>query len=207
MYKVFHNRHTIIFNSYDTPGTDQVSDRTLITEIDITDIRKKIHETLKNQTEGSIVIRHTKPEEIQRALMDVYYPVSAAGGVVKHVNTSNTLMINRNGVWDLPKGKCEPGESLSSCAIRETTEETGITDLQIMSKAFITKHIYQIKGVWQLKTTHWFLMQTTDQKQPIPQLNEGITEAKWTGSEELQHAILTNTFPLIKEVLNHFNIT
>lgn len=31
--------------------------------------------------------------------------------------------------WDFPKGLIEPGESLLAAACRETTEETGLTDL------------------------------------------------------------------------------
>ncbi|MEV7445877.1 NUDIX domain-containing protein [Streptomyces sp. NPDC091204] len=32
-----------------------------------------------------------------------------------------------NGMWALPGGKMELGESISDCAVRETLEETGIT--------------------------------------------------------------------------------
>jgi len=33
--------------------------------------------------------------------------------------------------WDFPKGLPEPGEELLQAALRETTEETGLTDLEL----------------------------------------------------------------------------
>ena len=36
------------------------------------------------------------------------------------------LMIQRNGLWDLPKGHQEPGEDIRTTALREVSEETGI---------------------------------------------------------------------------------
>ena len=35
------------------------------------------------------------------------------------------LFINKNGKWDLPKGKLEEGESLATCAVPKTSEKTG----------------------------------------------------------------------------------
>lgn len=42
------------------------------------------------------------------------------------LNTGKMLLIQRNGRWDLPKGKVEPGETLLQAALREVEEETGI---------------------------------------------------------------------------------
>lgn len=36
------------------------------------------------------------------------------------------------GHWDLVKGKVEPGEELLETVIRETKEETGITDIELI---------------------------------------------------------------------------
>ncbi|AOY96114.1 hypothetical protein BKK79_31250 [Cupriavidus sp. USMAA2-4] len=33
--------------------------------------------------------------------------------------------------WDLPKGQPDPGEELLQTALRETTEETGLSDLEL----------------------------------------------------------------------------
>ncbi|WP_330233878.1 NUDIX domain-containing protein [Nocardia sp. NBC_00508] len=57
--------------------------------------------------------------------------VPAASVVV--VNVAGQILLQRrtdNGMWALPGGKMELGESLADCGIRETKEETGI-DIQI----------------------------------------------------------------------------
>ena len=51
--------------------------------------------------------------------------VRAAGGIVTAPDNT-MLLIQRNGRWDLPKGKVEPGETLLQAALREVEEETGI---------------------------------------------------------------------------------
>ncbi|WP_067563462.1 NUDIX domain-containing protein [Nocardia acidivorans] len=57
--------------------------------------------------------------------------VPAASVVV--VNDAGQLLLQRrvdNGMWALPGGQMELGESLAGCGIRETKEETGI-DIEI----------------------------------------------------------------------------
>ena len=54
--------------------------------------------------------------------------VRAAGGIVSAPD-GRMLLILRNGRWDLPKGKVEPGETLLQAALREVQEETGIHGL------------------------------------------------------------------------------
>ena len=50
--------------------------------------------------------------------------VHACGGVVRN-DKNDVLLIKRMGLWDLPKGKLEKGESYEECAKREVVEETG----------------------------------------------------------------------------------
>ena len=55
--------------------------------------------------------------------------VEAAGGyVVRRTPKGNlkVLTIFRRGLWDLPKGKLDPGESPEKGAVREVSEEVGI---------------------------------------------------------------------------------
>lgn len=52
----------------------------------------------------------------------------AASAVV--VDERGRVLLQRrtdNGMWALPGGKMELGESIADCAVRETSEETGIT--------------------------------------------------------------------------------
>ena len=47
--------------------------------------------------------------------------IEAGGGLVVDDAGGRVLMIFRNGRWDLPKGKLEPGERIEECAVREVS--------------------------------------------------------------------------------------
>ncbi|MFC5598250.1 NUDIX domain-containing protein [Deinococcus cellulosilyticus] len=51
---------------------------------------------------------------------------NAAGMVVINAQQQILLQQRASGLWDLPGGHLEPGESLEECAFRETLEETGL---------------------------------------------------------------------------------
>jgi 8-oxo-dGTP pyrophosphatase MutT (NUDIX family) len=125
--------------------------------------------------------------------------IEAAGGMVKNVNTQKLLFIYRNGFWDIPKGKIEDGENPREAAIREIREECGLKSLDITSELPPTYHVYFAYGKHFIKKTHWFNLET-DEINVLPQLEEGITEVKWFGSDELE-VVKENTFGSVLEVI------
>ncbi len=53
-----------------------------------------------------------------------------AGGGLLILNRNGDILLERrsdNGLWGLPGGRVEPGESLLQTALREAKEETGLT--------------------------------------------------------------------------------
>jgi len=128
-------------------------------------------------------------------------PCIAAGGVVLNSDAGMILLIKRNGVWDLPKGKLEEGETIPECAVREVEEETGLKALQIKSALCETYHEYKEHGKLIGKTTHWFLMNGIDiPKQSLtPQKDEGITDLKW---EELNRSRELLGYENLKKVVD-----
>ena len=120
----------------------------------------------------------------------------ASGGKVVNVK-GEVLFIYRDGVWDLPKGFVEIGESLEEGAKREVEEETGVSKLKIISKLTTTYHTYRYKGKLVLKVSHWFNMKSDCSRELTPQLEEGITQAKWLDEVEVNEA-LENTWQNIK---------
>ena len=107
--------------------------------------------------------------------------IEAAGGYVIRQTDAGTevLMILRRGVWDLPKGKIDKGETPAECALREVEEETGAAGLTIRRGVGLTLHTYVEDGAPVRKTTWWFLMSTTSSTF-IPEVKEQIEQVEWT---------------------------
>ena len=127
--------------------------------------------------------------------------IIAAGGLV--LNEANELLlIFRRGFWDLPKGKLDPNESIAECAVREVTEETGVTNIHLGNLITITSHEYYdtyLKADVK-KETHWFQMRVDGQPNLIPQTTEDITAIEWTKKQDLAKR-LSNTYATIIEVI------
>ena len=110
-----------------------------------------------------------------------YDTVTSCGLIV--FNGNNVLLIKRDGKCDLPKGKHEDGEQYRQTALRETDEETGIrqTDLVITDELFPTQHFTTYGGLQYLKTTHWFMAKYRGPQDHMlfPQEEEGIEDVRW----------------------------
>ena len=65
------------------------------------------------------------PELTYERIRKLFTEVDAAGGLICN-DLGEFLLIFRNGMWDLPKGKREKGESTAENAVREVMEECGI---------------------------------------------------------------------------------
>ncbi len=83
-------------------------------------------------------------------------------------------------MWVLPKGHVEPqtGENISEAARREVQEEAGLRDLSIKDQLGVTRFAFQAEGTLVKKTVHYFLM-VTNQKELVPQAEEGMIDAQW----------------------------
>lgn len=125
--------------------------------------------------------------------------VRAAGGIVTAPDGA-MLLIQRNGRWDLPKGKVERGETLLQAALREVEEETGIKVESGEWRVEKTYHLFRapkawLKGSnppphkWHLKQTSWFPMTVAIESVDgipagTPQQEEGITAVVWVTPDE-----------------------
>ena len=130
--------------------------------------------------------------------------VNAGGGLVSN-RRGDFLLINRNGLWDLPKGHQDPGEDIAGTALREVEEETGIEDLILRDLICITDHCYRRDGIWHLKHTWWFDMLHSDPSNLTPQREEDISKAAWVAKSSLTPFLL-NTYPSINEVFREAHI-
>ena len=130
--------------------------------------------------------------------------IKAGGGLVRN-QADEILIIKRNGIWDLPKGKLEKNEVIETAATREVEEECGITNVKIDKKLIVTYHTYELKGELILKETHWYSMKYFGTEKLKPQLQEDITMAMWIDQDEVSY-ITGNTYSSIKDVLRSANL-
>lgn len=152
----------------------------------------------------TLYIFHSDIEELRNTFRACYLNINAAGGLVKNKD-GKILIIKRRNRWDLPKGKSDAEESIQQTAIREVTEECGISNIEITQPLLSTYHTYTINDKPVLKKTTWFEMIYSGNIDPVPQIKEHITEVKWFDKSELGE-IVKNTYQLIVDVFRYANL-
>jgi hypothetical protein len=179
-YKVyFENRYITV-----SPEPDRLQKYTLFHRYHN---RVELYEIISSFQSGdlfAINIFGSDIEHLWSEFMGYFRFVEAAGGLVRH-SSGNFLFIVRNGRWDLPKGHMEEGETSEECALREVTEECGISGHKIVKPLMPSFHTWHYEGVSYLKRTNWFLMSYDGEMVENPQAEEGITEAKWMKPEKV----------------------
>jgi 8-oxo-dGTP pyrophosphatase MutT (NUDIX family) len=65
-----------------------------------------------------------------------------------------------DGVWGLPKGTPDAGESLEQTALREVSEETGL-QVKAVEKLGVVQYWFSREGVRYHKWVHYYLMEAT----------------------------------------------
>ncbi|MCB0791355.1 MAG: NUDIX domain-containing protein [Flavobacteriales bacterium] len=144
-------------------------------------------------------IHGERPDVLWEVLKARFRPVAAAGGVI-HDEDGRLLAIRRDGKWDLPKGKVDPGESLEDAAVREVREECGLDEVRSIGPLCETWHTYLRKGDHWLKRTTWFRMEAGSASRLLPQAEEGITAVEWLDREGLER-FRADTYPTLLTVI------
>ena len=157
------------------------------------------------ENSGSLLRIYIPSDDVDETYGQVcreFIEVNAGGGLVSN-RRGDFLLINRNGLWDLPKGHQDPGEEISATALREVQEETGIDQLELVDLICVTDHCYIRNGMWHLKHTWWYDMLYTDPTDLTPQKEEDISKAAWVAKSSLPPYLL-NTYPSIIEVFREY---
>ncbi len=107
------------------------------------------------------------------------------------------ILRHRNGGhWSLPKGHIEPGESEEEAALRETREETGISDIKLVSGfRTVSRYSFSRRGVPVEKEVVYFLGGTG---QTEVRLSKEHVDWRWA---DYEGALSTLTYPDTREVL------
>ncbi|MDA7558261.1 NUDIX domain-containing protein [Flavobacteriaceae bacterium] len=192
MYKIFVNDKPIVLTS------EVPSDRRFKTyPLKYVDLPRVIRDFRKTNIKG-VYLYHKNSDKLLRKFLKKFPNVIAGGGKVFNTE-GKVLFIYRNDKWDLPKGKIETHESIQRGAMREVEEETGVSGLAIKKSLNTTYHIFKRNGRYKIKITYWFEMYTSFHGVLFPELNEGITKAKWLGKKKVDKA-LKNSYANIREL-------
>jgi 8-oxo-dGTP pyrophosphatase MutT (NUDIX family) len=86
----------------------------------------------------------------------------SAGGIVYRMTESGPEFAicgrDSDGVWGLPKGTPDPGESLEQTAVREVMEETGL-EVRVVEKISVIEYWFSREGTRFHKWVHYYLME------------------------------------------------
>ena len=111
---------------------------------EIKSLKAELENLAQEDSINTVVVHCANSELAWSNFQNEYKYVAAAGGVV--LNNGKILVMNRNGKWDLPKGKIEKGEEISEGALREVEEECGISAPELQGESFSTYHTYDTYG-------------------------------------------------------------
>jgi ADP-ribose pyrophosphatase YjhB (NUDIX family) len=149
----------------------------------------------------SVTLSCLNKSDCETAIKKPFKIIKAAGGVV--IKNNKMLLMFRRGVWDLPKGKLDDGESSRQGAAREVEEETGVR-VAVGQRVCTTWHTYKMNGNRILKRTKWYLMSVLDDRNMAPQEDEDIEQLAWLDQRQTKKA-LTNSFSSIRYVIEETN--
>ncbi len=195
MYRIYINDTALIITENIPPTLKKYQQIDLQTF----DLLTFYHKIKDNEIMGVYMLLTANAKRLFSTLKKSVMMIKASGGLVRN-QENKYLFIFRRGKWDLPKGKIDEGEKTKRAAVREVEEECGILIDKVLGKICKTWHVYEQGEQLILKKTTWYKMEAENQPL-IPQLEEGITEARWLGEGEFA-IVKQNTFPLILDVLS-----
>ncbi|MBP6402240.1 MAG: NUDIX hydrolase [Bacteroidia bacterium] len=202
-YKVFVNdKPFVIREIYQPSEKDETEGIQIISESSVS-LEKAIGDLERNKKWKQVNYLTDSPLQTWKQMVSQFTLIEAAGGLVQK-NDDSYLVIFRRGKWDLPKGKLDYDESPEQAALREVEEECGISKLRILKPLPTTFHTYPEGGRRILKKTHWYLMESDDNRKLIPQAEEDIQEALWMSETEIKTKVFSNTYNSIQDLLVSF---
>lgn len=112
-----------------------------------------------------------------------YY--EAAGGVVLHGGAMLLLARPSHDEIRLPKGHIDGDERPAQTALRETTEESGYADLEILHDLGSRVVEFDYQGVHVVRTEHYFVMRLRSERlAPRDEKDAEQFQVLWVSADE-----------------------
>lgn len=112
---------------------------------------------------------------------------TSAGGVVYYKNSNEhkiVLILSAHNKWALPKGHKNENENEKDTALREVTEETGLSNLKVLDYLCESQvKIKQPKTITVLKTIKFYLIESVNDKIIVPKIDE-LKDVQWFSPSE-----------------------
>lgn len=113
---------------------------------------------------------------------------SAGGVVFRRTGADVEVLILQHeaGKWMLPKGTIESGETPEAVALREVREETGVSNVRVISDLGQERYsfFWRTEDTFYDKTVRYFLLEFLGGEIPRPQKEEGFVAAEWVAVDE-----------------------
>ena len=111
--------------------------------------------------------------------------ISAGGIVFRRDGERTFFLLIRDSYhnWGFPKGHLEDGEEPATAALREVSEETGLSSLELRAPVETIDWSFRFRGRHIHKVCHFFLIETPDRR-TAPQHEEGITACRWASFDQ-----------------------
>lgn len=128
---------------------------------------------------------------------------SSGGVVFQRADGGVQILVLQHeaGKWMLPKGTIETGETPEAVAKREVAEETGLTNVRVISDLGQERYsfFWRTEGAYYDKTVHYFLLEFLGGEEVRPQREEGFVAAEWVTIDE---ALARIKYKETREIVN-----
>ncbi len=122
-------------------------------------------------------------------------------------NLLQFLLMKHADRWDLPKGHLDPGETKEQAALRELSEETGLSTSDVwIDREFKYESQYWVSykrssGLKQLKQLTIFLGLLTQDREIVPTEHLGCAWFDWSPPHQIQTETID---PLLMQIRQYF---
>lgn len=114
---------------------------------------------------------------------------TAAGGVIVRDGRVLVLRWPSRDEIRLPKGHVEPGETVSEAALREASEESGYTSLEIVADLGSQRVAFDDEGRHVVRKERCFLMALVGRAGRLPESGEARFEPLWVTWDQALEAL------------------